>query len=165
MALTNYTTYDQVRALLGVHDKELTDQVLSLPMYNTLLEMELLAVDADLITQYESARAAAIPSTLQRRFVDVVSLYATYVVGVQALVSAPYFAEKRMSDGNAEKERNDDPFAIVASNIANQMPTILARLRTLFLNLVGNEATAEVITRASRSLYRSTGLAVDPVRV
>ena len=50
MPITDYAAYDEIRAVLGVSDEELEDATLALPMYEKLLNMELLDISEDLPT-------------------------------------------------------------------------------------------------------------------
>jgi hypothetical protein len=55
MRLLDLTSYDQVRAVLGVSDEELTDTTLALPIYWRKLQMDLETVHPDLEALYISS--------------------------------------------------------------------------------------------------------------
>ena len=59
MELTAFTTYDDIRAMIGVTNKELPDTDLALESYLYGLENELEAVGANLEDERRPARAGA----------------------------------------------------------------------------------------------------------
>ncbi len=55
--LTDYTSYDEIRAVLGVSDEELEDGTLALPLYLTMLLMEFDDIEPTLDVQYTDIKA------------------------------------------------------------------------------------------------------------
>lgn len=117
--LTEYTTYEEVRAVLGVADEELEDAVLAQPLFERQLILDLEDVNSDVPNQFKiiSAILFASRTTAQKRFFDLVQLYSAYTVGKQLLTSLPYFAELRLQDGRAHKERVKDPFQLTQAGV------------------------------------------------
>jgi hypothetical protein len=105
MALTDYTSFDDVRAALGVTSDELDDGTLSLKLYEFGLMQDLESVDLTLSTLYLDAKAAAAPTALQTRLVQSTGIYATYSVAFQLLPALPMFSFKEVTDGKAGDTR------------------------------------------------------------
>lgn len=59
--LIDYTTYDQIRAALGVDDEDLPDSVVSLPLYESILTQEFEDIDLDIETTYATTEALETP--------------------------------------------------------------------------------------------------------
>lgn len=159
--LPEFTSCDEVRAVLGVSHIELADAVLLLPTYVQLLEDDLEAVGAGLVTAFRTASAIAPASrtSAQKRLYDITRLFSSYSVAKQLLTSLPYFAEQRLSDGRAEKERIADPFTVTKEGVLSGLNDLKFRLSAAFAAVSGGTALA----RTTRIFAGSTGLAVDPV--
>jgi hypothetical protein len=116
MPLAPYTTGNEVRAAIGVTEKELSDDTLDLDIYSKNLVMELDGIgdnDGALVTAFAVVDAIADTdrTALQRRFFDAVTLFAPYVVALQLETSAPLFAPKAITDGKAALTRHSEsPF-------------------------------------------------------
>lgn len=119
MELTDYTTYDDIRAALGVAKGEITDATLSLELYANGLRGELMAVNRLLPAQYNSLPSDA--STLTEDQVDfrvATRTFATYAVAKHLTVSLPLFSPKDIGDGKALIGRYSfDPYKPVISGI------------------------------------------------
>lgn len=164
-ALTNYTTYAAVRACLGVSVKELADTVLALDNYVIQFELDMQDIDSGVgavLTQYEAIKAldAGDRTETQQRFYDVVSLLASYHVGVQCLGTVEMFAPKRIADGRAEVERGQGAWDRIASSLNLSYSTLLRRLKALLLVLVPG---AEIAAKPTRVFAIGVGLGTDPV--
>ena len=53
MLLSDFCSYAEVRAALGVEEDELEDATLALPVYSNNLELELLDLSLTLVEQYK----------------------------------------------------------------------------------------------------------------
>ena len=107
MAITSYTTYDDVRAVLGVTDNELTDATLGLSVYDMNLQTELVDVGPSLPSVFATVDALD-PSTqsdIQAAFVTATKLFATYAVAKQLGSALPMFSPKEMTDGKSMMQR------------------------------------------------------------
>lgn len=109
MNLTDYTSYDEIRAVLGVSDEEISNTELALPIRLTELEFKLQDVSSVLISTYTTVKAIAEGSRTadQQKFFRLVQFYSAYAVGEELLISQPMFGFKRVTDGKAEAERFD----------------------------------------------------------
>jgi hypothetical protein len=160
--LTSYTTYDEIRAALGVSATEITDLVLARPVYDILLETDLEAVNANIPSLY--ATISALPSlsrtTAQQRFYDLVRLFACYSLAKTLLSSLPFFAVERLTDGRAEFQRQKDLFGDVRQSIDGIYNTV--RLRLSQAQLAVTPLETPYVTTAYDYVV-ATGLALDPV--
>ena len=158
--MSPYTTYDEVRAVLGVSDEELENATLSLPLYVQQLELELESVYVSLPSMYTGIQALdpALRTPQQQKLFDIVQVYSAYATGKILLVSAPRFAPKRISDGRAEVERVADPFATLRDDLEQTLTALRARLvRAL-------EALDVVFSPvAGRVYFGAAGLSINPI--
>lgn len=161
MSLTDYTSYNEVRAVLGVSDEELEDATLALPIYAQQLEIELESVYVSLPSMYDAIKAIVPPATKtskEQKLFDIVQVFSAYATGKILLVSAPRFAPKRISDGRAEVERVSDPFATLRDDLDEALIALRTRLIAALedLGVAFNPATARVY-------FGVAGLAVNPI--
>ena len=160
LQMSPYTTYDEVRAVLGVSDEELENATLSLPLYAQQLELELESVYVSLPSMYTGIQALdpALRTPQQQKLFDIVQVYSAYATGKILLVSAPRFAPKRISDGRAEVERVADPFATLRDDLEQTLLSLRARLvRAL-------EALDVVFSPvAGRVYFGAAGLSINPI--
>lgn len=111
-----YTTPAEIRAAIGVTDKELSDTTLQLDIYEKNLVMELEAIgdnDGALTAAFATIKDQAEKDRTApgRRLYDAVLLFAPYVVALQLETSAPLFAPKQITDGKAAISRHSEsPF-------------------------------------------------------
>lgn len=162
MALTTYTTYDEVRATLGVSKTELADTVLSLTQWDLLVTLGLEDVNLGIPTLYDTV--AALPtisrSTSEQRFYDLTRLYACYELAFNLLVSLPLFSVKSLTDGRAEFDRQNDVHKDVRDGVTATRDIIRLKLSAAYVVLAPSETAYASVTFA-RTL--SVGLGVDPV--
>jgi hypothetical protein len=163
MNLTDFTSYDEIRAVLGVSSKELEDATLALPLYSRSLMFELSDLADDLPEVYLaiSALPAVDRSVAQQRLYDVTQLYSAYSASSQLLTSLPLFSPQRLTDGRAEFDRHDDPFADVRAGVLEGLHQHRRRLLTLYAAVTS--VTAGPAAVVAPSMVRSTGIATDPV--
>lgn len=159
--LTEYTTYEEIRAVLGVADEELEDVVLAQPLFERQLILDLDDINSDLTNQFKtiSAIAFADRSAAQKRFFDLVQLYSAYTIGKQLLTSLPYFAELRMQDGRGHKERVKDPFQLTQAGVLAGCESLRLKLSAAFVSLFGGDT----VTRTIRTMVVGVGITKDPV--
>ena len=163
MNLTDFTSYDEIRAVLGVSSKELEDVTLALPLYSRTLGFELSDMADDLPGVYAtvSALPAADRTVAQQRFYDVTQLYSAYSVSRQLLTSLPLFSPQRLTDGRAGFDRHDDPFEDVRAGILEGVHQHRDRMLALYAAITSTAVGTTTIV--APSLTRATGLAIDPV--
>ena len=157
--LQQFTTPDEIRAVLGVAPEEIEDATLAMPLYLRQLQFELSDIDSSLESTYLSVSAMASRTTAQQKLYDVMQAFAPYFIAKILLTSAPLFAPRRITDGRAEAERVVDPYMEVREGVDAGFLSLRARLRDA-LTALGTAATA-----ASRTMIFSVaaGLAVNPV--
>lgn len=156
--LNDFTTCDEIRAVLGVSDEEIEDSTLLLPMYSTVLELALAEVNTDLEVLYLAAKASATPSDGEKKLVDVVSVFSAYAIANHLLTSMPLFAPQRITDGRAEVGRVSDPFEGVREGVTSYLQLLKGRLNKL-LELLGQTVTPGIV----RTYIGISKLAVNPV--
>lgn len=162
MALTDYTTYPSIRAVLGVATAEIRDTVLALPLYENALTLDLMTLNPTLITQYETIKVIdpSARTALQARFFNLVQLYAAYAVSVQLLGSAEMFAPKKITDGAASMERNVDAWATLRDAVS----LAYSRMRGQLLALLEEvDPTQPVPVLTTRRYVSAVALGTDPV--
>ena len=162
MALTPYTTPQEVRAVLGVSRTELPDEVLDLGIYATSLALALEDLSENIPANFASVSALPSPSAQQRRFVDLVKLYTPYALAKELLVSLPLFAVSQLTDGRAEFQRQDFALQDLKDGIAATLSSLRYRLIATYSGLYPLEVVASA-TVAEPAIAYSTGLSVDPV--
>lgn len=161
MTLTDFTTYDEIRAVLGVSDEEIENATLALPMYANELELVLSDIDETAITEYETIAAIAEGSrtTVQQRYYNVVRLFSSFVIAKTLLSSLPMFGFKSVGDGKADTERFDK-WEDVKAGVETGYTNMLARLKSLLQQLdPGFAPVAPVV----RNFITSVGITSDPV--
>ena len=156
--LLDYTSYDEIRAVLGVSDEELEDTTLALPIYAQKLGFELEDISVNLETVYETARAAATPSTLQTKLLNAVQVFAAYAIAKHLLGSASLFAPRRVGDGRAETERVTDPFETLRDDVEAAYLSLKQRVSAALVGL-GEQVGAAT----SRTYTAAAGLPADNV--
>lgn len=107
LPLTEYTSSAEIRALLGVTSKELKDDQLMLPMYRTLLSIDLDELDPQLEADYEMAKSKSSLTTTESKFLDFVQLYASYAIALHVFPALEQFAPQKITDGRAEVQRSE----------------------------------------------------------
>lgn len=160
MAITDYTTYDEIRAILGVAPEELEDVTIALPTYGFMLSEGLLDLVETLEDDYATV-SAIVPATKNTtRFVNLINAWAGYQVAGQLMVSIEMFAPQTIKSDKDEQTRVADPYKGLQEAITATLADLRARILKLYpLVLPGvivPDAVAEV-------LMVNVGLATDPV--
>lgn len=161
MALIDYTTYDEVRAALGVSDDELADETLELPVYSTGVEEDLYVVSRTLTETYrgiegkeEDDRSAA-----EARVYRLVRSFSTYSAARQIGTALPMFSPKSLSDGKASMSRfSGEPYKDVLKGLTEQFDLVRGRLILALEDLSSSTTTPRL-----KSLLTNVGSAYDPV--
>jgi hypothetical protein len=133
VALLTYTTYDDIRAALGVSSDEIEDATLSLSLYELNLTSEFEDIGLTLESDYATVAALSSRTAVQDRFLQATRLFATYAVAYQAATSLPLFSPKDISDGKATVSRYaDSPYKEVVKRIEQLYGKYKARLEAAF---------------------------------
>lgn len=162
MLLTDFCSLDDIRAALGVSKDELEDATLSLEVYRSNLELELLDVDLTLVERYEPFIEAEVEDLqpVERRFVQAVRLFATYVVARHLTTALPLFSPKDITDGKASVSRYaDSPYKGVIADIK----AFCEKYRSWTVDALAALNSATATPEPVRSFMRVTAPARDPV--
>ena len=162
MALTDFTSYNEVRSALGVNIDELQDSELSLELYELGLKVELKTLGASLISSYTTAKATPPGSRTEQEedLFTAVRLFATYSVARQLTTSLPLFSPKEMGDNKALMVRySTDPYKEVIKGIKSKYEEYKEYLQTVFAAY--NSTTRAATRRTYLGIAQST--TVDPV--
>lgn len=160
MALTDFTTYAEVRAVLGVSEPEITDTVLALPMYEVLLTEDLRELNEDLEADFLAADALPSPTADQARFVYLVETYCGHKIGSLLIGSLPMFAPRVITDSSSGFERMADPYQNMRQAITDTLAYLRVRVLEAYATLTP-AAPAPIPT--VRVLVANVGLGTDPV--
>ena len=156
--ITKYTSYDEVRSVLGVEDDELGDSTLGLGVYyNHLLEM-FEDINPTLVQLYDEVDGTPGKTPLQERFLRLVQTFATYAVAKQLTLSLPMFAPRSIGDGKATMSRFPNPYKETIEGIEEQFTLTQNRLQQ-----VVDELTSENRGVEPRRFFIGVGLAQDPI--
>lgn len=161
MNLADFTTFDEVRAALGVSNDELEDSTLALEVYSANLEEDLFDVHPELVQSVTTIKVVPEPqrTALQSRFLRLVGLFSTYSVAKQAGVALPMFGPRSLGDGKATMSRfSSDPYKETLKRLEEQFNLTRKRLVAAFEAL--NAAQTVTAPRTFLSLSRP---AYDPV--
>lgn len=109
MLIPDYTTYDDIRAALGVSSDELEDATLGLHLYEDALLADLEDVALAVPPTYIVVKALASPDQHQERFLQCARVFAVYSVAKQLTISLSLFSPVKVGDGKAEMGRVSDP--------------------------------------------------------
>jgi hypothetical protein len=156
--LTDFTTYDEIRAVLGVSDEELEDATLALPIYSQQLGFILADISTTLEDTYNSIKVLPTPTAAQSKLLNVTQVFSAYAIAKILLTSATLFAPRKIGDGRAEVERVSDPFAELRDDVTAGYLSMKQRLEAA-LAAIGTATTAAV----SRTYSSASGLPVDSV--
>lgn len=135
MAVLDYTTYDDIRAVLGVSTDELEDVTLALETYATALLLDLEDVDTGLPAAY-----AGLPGTgrsdAQERFYVTARFFATFAVARQLTSALPLFGPKDITDGKASTSRfSDSPYKETIKRVQAEFDRCRTRLEKSYAGL------------------------------
>lgn len=159
--LTDYSTPDTVRALLGISDLEVEDSQLMLPIYVLTVESGLDNLSTSVLPMYSTVSAIAPDSrTLtQKRFFNTVQLYAATLVAIELLPTLPMAAPRKIGDEKAVVERVNDPYKLLVENLAASLGVLGTRI-TGALAVLDTSFSA---TRVARRFVSNVALGFDPV--
>lgn len=162
MALTTYTPYDTIRAVLGVSAKELSDATLGLVIWETQFLLEMNDVDGGVgqVISLYGALPLTGRTTNQQQLFDIVNMLAAYSVARQMLTPASLAVPQKITDGKAAVERFDSSnFDRVRVGVLGTYNQLLARLKAVLLKL----APSAQVTTTDRTFISSVSTGIDPV--
>lgn len=162
MSLTDFTSYDSIRAVIGVSNEELEDSTLALDLYSDYLLAELEEISSDLADDYLDILAIdeADRTSPQSKFFKTTQLFSAYAVAKQLGTSLPLMALQGQTDSKATGDRfTDNPYQETMKRIEAEYSRFKAKLSDAYGSLTSAPAT----TRTTLNFFAATGLAVDPV--
>lgn len=158
-ALTSFTSYDEIRAVLGVSDEELENETLGLPLYLRQLQLQLSGISPGLEAAYDTAAALAGNGTVQQqKLVLVMQVFSAYAIARILLTSLSLFAPKRITDGKAEFERIADPYQDLRGEVNDYYDDLLGQLKD-----AANDLDLPIGLATLRSYILTAGLGYNPV--
>jgi hypothetical protein len=118
--LTDFTTYDSVRAVLGLTARVLPDAIVSADVYSLALKAELRDVGesvlagADLIGDFTGLTASQ--TLVEAAFFDATRLFAPHAVAFKALTATPELSPYYVTDSKAafRKDQSRSAAAVTA---------------------------------------------------
>lgn len=161
MALSEFTTFGDVRAALGVTSDELEDATLSLRLYDFSLRADLDSISAQLIPTFRSIAEEVEPTEDEIRLHEMVQLFATYSVARHLTSSLPMFSFKEVTDGKASDVRSSESYKATIERVEGLYEAyrtqVVSRLSTV---VTGTSATSALVLRSYLSIGSPTR---DPV--
>lgn len=161
MALSDYTTPDEVRAVLGISAREVPDdKVASTVNLTTLLEA-LRKLSPTLSDDFKTAHDAAPRSALQTRFTLLVETFCAYTVAVAMVPSLPLSAPMIITDGKTALNRVSNPFEALLPSLNASLTYFKTNLMAAYAELF--PGTISPLAPIKRTMVVDVGIAVDPV--
>ena len=161
MAIVSYTTFNDVRAVLGVSDDELEDATLSLSVYADSLDLELLAIGATLPSLFTATQNKPLGDRTadEKVFLMQVAQFATYHVANEVGQALPMMP-KTISDGKANMSRfADAPYRLTMERIKSKYDALHNALEEIYATLAGTSATSAPLP----TLLVGAGASIDRV--
>ena len=146
--LTDFTSYDEVRACLGVSEEELSDETLCLPLYAEAMQIELEEVSSAIPADFATVAAIAegSRSDAENRFFAAVGLFSAYAVANQLGTSLPLFSPKTITDGKASFSRDAAaPFKETLKGVAKSYERFRSLLASRYATYKSSSVTAVVL--------------------
>lgn len=145
--VTDYTTYAEVRAVLGVDEIELPDTTLALTMYSAALQRALRGFTDDagesLATKFDAIDISEATEDEENLYYTIKE-YATYVVAEVCCSGISMFALKSDSDGKAAQARfaSEATFRDVVANVRQRLTSLVGILDRLLEVTVDSTITS-----------------------
>lgn len=165
MPILDYTSYDEVRAVLGVGTGELSDTTLGLEVYSNGLNAELrdikiAGVNDTVTSQYSTIKGMNSGRTdSQQEFYENVRSFSTYSIARSLASSLPMFAPKDISESKTILGRfSQDPYKETLKRIEENYGLYRTRLLASF-----NKVTAANSTPVKRTLFAVSSPSSDRV--
>lgn len=163
MALTPYTTPEEVRSALSVNSTELPNSVIEQPLVMQRLTLRLYDIDPNIMTAIATvaAKNEGDRSANEAKFLMAGLLLCTYAVAMDFLPTLPTLMLQTLTDGKASQDRFDAAFGETIAGVNSMYE--LARSRAVAWYTVIGGGDYVVPTRAEETIFTATGVAVDPV--
>jgi hypothetical protein len=166
MLLTDYTTYDDIRAVLGVTDKEVSDATVALEVYSMgvaadLRDIKASGVATTLDAKYSEVKAVNLPDRTsdQQEFYENARSFALYAAARLLATSLPMFGPKDISDSKTLISRfSTDPYKETTKRVEFNFNLNRTRLLASF-----NKVTAAGNPPQQRNLFAVSSPSTDRV--
>ena len=157
----DFTSTASVRAVLGVSEKEIRDDVLLDPIYSVRLTEGLRDLNSQISADYLVAVAVveAARTATQQRFVDLVQSYSAYYIANVCLGAVSMFAPTVIKDSRSELQRNDDPYKTLRTDVPASLAWIRSRLLAVYALINPSAAVVPV----ARIMALASPLGASPV--
>lgn len=162
MALVDFTTFNDIRAALGVSSDELEDTTLSLDVYDFHLAAEFDDMVVSPVEHYLSIKDndPEQMSNVEARFFRAMRLFSTYSCARQLLTSLPLFSPKEISDGKASMTRfTTDPYKETIKRVEAEYEKSTTRLAQALALFTSQNAP----TQFARIMFLGVPSTTDPV--
>ena len=156
--ILNYTTYDEIRAILGVSSDDLEDATLDLQIYDNYLTMELEDVNINIPDAFSTAYTAPSPTAAQLRFLQATSMFAAFAIARQLTTSLPLFAAKQETDSKASGTRFDNAYKDTIASVQKEY----GRMRNRLIQCYDAVASTET-TKVTRTFFGIVKPSSDPI--
>lgn len=146
MEITSFTTFNDIRAVLGVSSDEIEDATLSLDIFELNLTSELEDIGLALVSDYSTVAELTTRTAVQERFYQATRLFSAYAVAFQATGSLPLFSPKDISDGKATVSRYaDSPYKEVIKKVTAQYEKFKLKLEKAYADFGSNSAPSRTV--------------------
>jgi len=113
ITLTDYVSFDSVRAALGVSEKEIPDEALNLDIYSLFVQSELDEISETLRSEFEGITSPGSTDDEKATY-DSVRVFSAYAVAYKVSDSLPNASPKTIVEGKASLSRHaDSPYKSV----------------------------------------------------
>lgn len=150
--ITDYTTYADVRAVLGVSEYEVEDTTLALATYASALQRALRSTSDSagktLYAYFDELDALPSPTEAQDTLLGLIKDFSTYTVAEVCLSGLSLTAMKQESDGKTTAVRfsAESTFLSVSNNIRSKLETIKSEI-TVALGATVSYNTISLVNR------------------
>lgn len=152
MALTDFTTYDDIRAALGVSSEEIEDATLSLALYEYGLISDLEDIEPTGALRSEFATVAAIDpgdrTDVQSRFYQAMVMFSTYAVAKHLTTALPLFSPQDHTDGKAGFSRYaSSPYKDTINEVKAQFERYKQRVEAAYAAVTSTSNASATVNR------------------
>lgn len=160
MAVTDYTTSDEIRSVLGVASEEIANTVIEATAYGTRLDEAAYALSPSLPEDFVTIGALPAPTALQIRFLNLVQAWATYQVAFFLLASVSMFAPQEIEASRDRFARIDNPYDFLRGSVANSLGMLAKQLLAVYAQLTPTEPIPDTVDQEYVAVI---DLGTDPV--
>ena len=156
--VTEFTSYADVRAALGVSEDDLEDATLALALYADMLAVEFEDIALTFLTTYADVKAQTTPTDAQTRFLRATRLFSTYALAKQLASTLPLFAAKEVTDSKATTTRFDTQFRETVKSVLDQYGRLRNRLSSAL-----DALSAQSTTTVTKTYFAVVSPSSDPI--